>query len=304
MCPNIQQMSLISVESPVFTLWGNILDLPEHSLLKLEKVAFQTNTREDYDRGETRPFNQILFGLLQCSSLRELRASGVVGEYSYEKPLGMKFQHLQRLEITECTLPHENVDDALSVCESLRHLVCHWTFLWCQLSHQQIDFLPNLLQQQKSLETLCLTAKRAGFDSTSQTFITCSSLHRMTALKKAKLCNIFIPDKQCRLIALPAGAPEVPIAPELAPFLEHLTISYTMHYINPDEWRNSVFISLRSLADDCAHYLPHLRELVIQFEEGRVGSHDGDDQELVRKFDERGIRLSIVEELVNFTSRD
>jgi hypothetical protein len=97
--------------------------------------------------------------------------------------------------------------------------------------------------------------------------------------------------------AVPTRVRDVPIAPELPPLLEHLTISYTSQYVDLNTWRPSVLASLQQLADDCTNYLPRLRELVIQYEGGSVGLCCGDDEDLVRRFGERGVQLCVVEEL-------
>jgi hypothetical protein len=313
MCPNIQQMSVISAESPIFTFWGRLLDIvevdastylegnsrriPRQSLRKLQKLTFQTNVSETYMEQHTVDFNRIYLALLAGSPITELRASGVTGGLPYQVPPGSTFKTLQRVEITQCTLPIEDIDNVLSTCDSLRHFFCHWAFLWCHLSYQQTNLLPNLQRQHKTLETLCLMANRTGFDSTSESWVSCPSLSQMTTLKEAKLCNLFIPDKQCRKPALPTSALKVPIAPELPPSLEHLTISYTMQYIDLETWRLSVFASLQQLADDCTHYLPQLRELVIQYEGVEVGPYVDGDLGLIRRYGEKGVRFSVVEEL-------
>ncbi|KAF2446637.1 hypothetical protein P171DRAFT_430746 [Karstenula rhodostoma CBS 690.94] len=314
MCPNIQQMSVISIESPDFTFWRCLLDLPDegmwdqdrrnmqsvprHSLRKLQKLTLQTNVSEGYMRQHLVDLNRIYVALLGCSPLTELRASGVTGGLSYHIPSGLTFERLQRIEITECTLPFKDVDNLLSVCDNLRHFVCHWTFLWCQLSHEQVELLPNLQKHHKTMETLCLMASRAGFEYTSSdSWVSCPSLCQMATLKEAKLCNLFIPDKQCRITELPGGVPEFPIAPELPPSLENLTISYTMRYIDSDTWRTSDCTSLQRLAVDCTQHLPRLRDLVIQYEGGRVGLYGGDDEDLVRSFGEQGVRLRVVEKV-------
>jgi hypothetical protein len=305
-------MSIISVESPSFTFWGhlletteagassvqgNIREIPRQSLRKLQKLTFQTNVSETFMEHHTIDFNRIYLALLAGSPIMELRASGVSGCLPYHVPPGSTFKSLQRIEITECTLPFADVDNVLSTCDNLRHFVCHWSFLWCYLSHQQINLLPNLQRQHKTMETLCLMANRIGFDSTSESWVSCPSLSQMTALKEARLCNLFIPDKQCRMPAVPTRVRDVPIAPELPPLLEHLTISYTSQYVDLNTWRPSVLASLQQLADDCTNYLPRLRELVIQYEGGSVGLCCGDDEDLVRRFGERGVQLCVVEEL-------
>lgn len=313
MCPNIQQMSVISVESSNFTFWGHLLDplddseggedgrgllgAPKHILGKLQKLAFQTNVSQNYVAEHTVDFNRIFFKLLKFSPLTELRASGVTNSRIYSRPSGPTFESLQRIEVTQCSLPLKNVDNMLSACKNLRHFVCHWAFLWCHMSHQQVNLLPNLQKHHRTLETLGLMANRAGFDSTSESWVSCPSLCQMTTLKEAKLCNLFIPDKQCRKPALPAGIREFPIARELPPSLERLTISYTMHYIDPEIWGTSVCSSLQRLAADCTQYLPRLRDLIIQYEGGRVGIWGEGDEELVQSFGEKGVRLRIVENL-------
>ncbi|KAJ4302966.1 hypothetical protein N0V90_001857 [Kalmusia sp. IMI 367209] len=300
MCQNIQQISVISIESSNFTLWGHLL-LPclendrrlvvGHGLPKLKTFAFQINSKEEYDESDAPSLITILSSLLQCPSLTVLRASGVVGDRSRTIPFRGTFRNLQRFELTECTLSHQYVDKALIPCENLRHFVCHWSYLWCWISGSTVDLFPNLIRQRQTLETLWLVADKAGFDSTNQSDISCSSLRQLANLKEAKLCNLLIPDKHCRLSA---AAGILPIASELPPSLEHLTISYIMQWSNEMFFYPDVWDSLEQLANDCSRCLPRLKELVVHLEGDRT---IGGVKMLTDLFEEKGVRFQLVVEL-------
>ena len=56
-------------------------------------------------------------------------------------------------------------------------------------------------------------------------------------------------------------------------------------------------MSLLQLAEDCPRLLPRLKELVIQFEGGIVDFETGHDESLVARFAEKGIRLTVVDDI-------
>ncbi|KAL5394204.1 hypothetical protein PMIN04_008508 [Paraphaeosphaeria minitans] len=320
MCPNIAQMSVISIESNNFTFWNHVLDplddgqeekgggdlsgAPKHILCKLKKLTLQTNVSRVYRNEPSVEFDHIYSEILKFSPLVELRACGVAAMDDVEVfnpgissiPLGTTIESLQRIEITQCSLPLESVDKMLSACNSLRHFFCHWVHLRCEMSHRQVNLLPNLQRHRKSLQTLCLMGNLATFGSTTESWVSFPSLCQMTALKEAKLCNLFLPDSECRKRSL-SDNPTVPIAPELAPALEDLTISYNMYYLRPETWGSSVLARLQRLAADCTQYLPRLRDLTVQYEGGEISPWAGDDEDLVRRFGEKGIHLSIVKDV-------
>ncbi|KAL5375011.1 hypothetical protein DPSP01_011501 [Paraphaeosphaeria sporulosa] len=314
MCPNILQMSVISIESNNFTFWGHLLDpiddgqeeqdggnllgAPKQILRKLKKLTLQTNVSERYFNDHTIDFDRIYSELLKFSPLTELRASGVCVPYRpiSSIPSGTTMESLQRIEITQCTLPLESVDKLLSACNNIHHFFCHWAHLHCEMSKGPVILLPNLQRHNRSMETLCLMANVGIFRSTSGSWVSFPSLCQMTTLKEAKLCNLFIPDMECRKRS-PFDNPTVPIAPELTPSLEHLTISYNMPYINAEVWRDSVLEKMQRLAADCTQYLPRLQTLAIQYEEGVISLRAGDDEDLVRRFREKGVQLNIVKDL-------
>ncbi|KAF1974475.1 hypothetical protein BU23DRAFT_94079 [Bimuria novae-zelandiae CBS 107.79] len=301
--PNIRKISVVSLEIENCSLWERLLQfvpenghfplVPGHSLLKLERLTFQTNAKA----GDCIGFEEILCGLIELPLLTEIRALGATGRSVQVPHVGLTLKNLQRIELTECTLGHKVVNDVLIVCDNLRHFICHWSILWCEMSHETPDLLPNLLKHQQTLETLWLLADRADFWSNNATSPACFILHEMRSLKEAKICDSFIPYYRFGNIS-PMSVPRKSISQLLPSTIEHLTITYTMRYINSTASSFFAERALYRLADDCPHYLPHLRELVIQHESFEIPYSTQVEEEipLPLKFADKGVRFSVLEE--------
>lgn len=288
------------MESDLISLWQHLLSYrspetnaltlrPKHGLLKLSKFSFQINGRE----GECYSLIRILDTLLQCPSLTELRVLGAMGGHAAAITQGPTFKNLQRLEIYESGLSLRSLDAIISLCENLRHLICHWYFLWCSTAGQEIELLPNLSKHRDTLETLWLVADRAdieGFLDASQ-----FKLSQMSVLKEVNLCNFFIPDEHDRS-PHPPDQPAA-IAPELPPSVERLLISYTLECLRVGVWRRQVTESLLQLAEDCPRLLPCLKEVTVSFEGGILGIWGQANTPIVKAFAGKGVQLTIVGEI-------
>lgn len=242
MTPNVEHMSLHSIENKFYSLWGKLVQFaplevarfgdiyalaPRHGLLKLESLTLKM-----YANNERISLNAILHALVRCPLLTELRLAGASKLGFMPLPWTLTLKNLQFIKLTECNLAVEDVDDCLMACDDLRHFFCQWSSLRCQLPRQQVDLLPNL-RKQRNLETLSLLTVREEVSDTDKPFVSCSSIRELPSLKVAQLCNLFIPYNRWRYIPY-MGIQDTPIAQELPAALEHLSIFYTVKCTRED----------------------------------------------------------------------
>jgi len=215
-CPSIEQISVVSIESPSFTLWRHLLPiyrpyLPRvagHGFPNLKVIAVQTNIalktnsaqREFYGLGASllRSINTIISALSHSSSITKLCTSRMIGGVSEVE--GSLFKNVRRLELLECSKHGPSsveVDNILNKFEGLKHFACHFSgvpkFRPRSDDHNldSLDFLPNLRRHSGTLESLSLTVNVAVelFRVGSLSF---SSLAFMTALKEITITDLFV----------------------------------------------------------------------------------------------------------------
>lgn len=306
MCPNIQQMSVISVEFGDISLWTHLIPdsvqiqlgdecergpIAGHGLLKLKTFAFQSNAQTSYGRLVYPSLYDIFSSLVHCPSLDILHASGLVEGGAQDRRTLGTFKKLQRLELTECMLSISSVERTILSCKDLRHFVCHWSYLSWSPQTEIIEWFPDLVMMEETLETLWLLVGTLNLSSEfvpNRSFI---SLRRMTRLKELKLCDLFFPNMHGGH-PLAEGTPS--IAFELPPSLEHLTISYKMRWLDDWDWVEDLWHPLKLLADDCPAHLPSLRSIVCHIDD-TAGIWQG--EELIEMFKEVGVSLSFTDQL-------
>lgn len=307
MCPNILQMSVVSIETHESTLWKYLLDTLKPGqpgfaaevfqgstgqiLPKLRSLTLQTDMSQNYWGDLLADFSDVFSQLLARSPITELRACGVgvINPRSSIAPVGANFETLQRIELTHCRLGLDRVDALLSSCNNLRSFMCHWHYLSCEMFHQEIDLLPSLGRHSKSLEDLCLTMNLGAFDISRGAWVSSPNLCGMEALNEAELSNLFIPDRTLRKYTYGSGQP-ISIASGLPPSLEHLILSYNLDSGNA--WDDFPILDLQRLADDCPRYLPRLWDMTIDHGNRRItGPLVQVVEDLIRHFKENGVQL-------------
>lgn len=329
--PNIQQMSIASVETKEISLWNSLLQdryaeetrylentelelVSKTGLSKLGKLSVQINGL-GADNWGPELSTQIFYSLLGCPALTELCIRGTTSDLDPSIPLSGVYANLQRLELTECELGLQSLDEALSFCPGLRQLVCQWS----DASYRRLGFrkvlLPNLLKLHNTLEKLWLLGSLHGINVYYPEEGVNLNLSNMCKLKEAKLSNFFItnndpgPDH-------PAIVAVGSIASALPASLEHLTISYSTGNLSLFQFvqlGSSAWADLTLLAKECPLVLPCLKELIVHFDGQGEGEGEGEtdtlgdyfSNELVpQAFAEQGLSFSMVGELDILTMLD
>lgn len=304
LCPNIQQMCVVSIESNDISLWDHLVSVePFRGLTKLHTLAFQTNTKEEYAFSWKGPaFSRICTALSIIPSLHRMSVSGAVSLRDLNVPIRGTFENLHCVEIEESMVDLRDIDGLLNACNRLKTFKCHWAFLTLRLPHGYIDLLPSIVKHKDTLETLWLVPQLVDFSSMDPPKIHFSNLCHLTRLREAKLCNFFVPDRYT--FHSPVLFAEPRLAFLVPPSLEHLTIKYSCYWAHASTYTFHILSILWELVDDCTQRLPHLRELIIQSEEEYLNRSDSAPpivvdgiKALAGRLQEMGVHFSLVAEL-------
>jgi hypothetical protein len=300
--PNVEHLSVVSIETDEVSFWQYILPanstpwhgssstvVSSHGFQKLQTFCFQIHTEGFRSGPHATWLHRICSALTAVPLLTDLRASGVMGGYSTLPSFG-NFKRLQRFDITECVLTLDQVIQAWTACESLRHIVCEWAFLICG-SEAPSDLYAGLLRHSTTLETLHLDMREVRFDeSLTIPGQRLGTLQPFIALKSLCLCEATLLGNTLPLIGLPDDVlhPSItellPIGVERFAFLLYSNSSYE----NTD--RLDAALSSWNLFEDCERGLPKLREVTLKARQDLCAPH------ATRNFESLGICLNFLKE--------
>ncbi|KAH7087454.1 hypothetical protein FB567DRAFT_346086 [Paraphoma chrysanthemicola] len=162
--PNIQHLSVVSVEAPGVSFWetvlvnehnsGGRLLAADHGFAMLESLCLQIHTQgHDSHRSQT-VFSQICSATTGMPRLQDLRASGIIAD-GLPPALPGRLEKLVRLEITECMLEVNEIINLWAACDGLQHIVCVWAFLHTDTLSRS-DLYEALLRHRETLQSLHL----------------------------------------------------------------------------------------------------------------------------------------------------
>jgi hypothetical protein len=193
--PNLQHLSVVSLETTDVSLWGYLLPghcsltLDEknpagHGLTKLQTLCLQIHMAAYDSANVDISFHDICLAMTRVPLLSDFRASGVA---TSGQPLSHlesgSFKRLQRLEITECVLDFDEITDILTACEGLRHITCAWAYL-DETVIGPCKLYTGLLQHVETVESLHLDLHEVRFEySIPQTLELFGTLKLFTKLK-------------------------------------------------------------------------------------------------------------------------
>ncbi|KAF2246327.1 hypothetical protein BU26DRAFT_432360 [Trematosphaeria pertusa] len=309
--PNIQHVCVVSVESGDLSLWNYLIPPDEpthkdkkiagHGFPRLHTLVLQIHMKEDYGSAPSgASFSRMCCSLGSVPGLARLHASGVV---SSPPPVLIHgdFKSLRHIEITECTTVLDQVDQLLEACNDLEHFACQWAFLDCSIDCP-MDVLPGLLKHKETLVTLHLDLREVRFFSDLHHEIRFSSLPRLTAIREAKLDYTCLLDDY--IVYSNSAVPSKGLhrtAPILPASLEHLTMLLTFRWPHDDSEYVDHLLVLYQLVKDVADLLPRLREVVVQYKNGKDDEVASSASAWAERFNGLGIRFSLVKEADSLT---
>ena len=292
---NIEHVSVVSLETWEVSLWSQLVcnetpsPIADHGFPKLQTMCFQIQT-EDYGLSDGAAwFQRICDNLTKVPTLKLLRASGVVGSDMYH-PFTGTFKNLDTIEISECILDFEEVEQLTSACENLKHFSCQWAFLNCHVSDQPSDLFPGLLLHKNSLESLHLDLRESRHHPGSLASQSLGSFQDFGSLKSIAICEGTLLAARHSILDFPDQRLSQRIAELLPSNLEFLTLLLQSDHGYNDDFRVDEAVALWDLAEDCESMLPNLKEVQIKSVHVIAGPN------LTEQFRKVGIDLRFVTE--------
>jgi hypothetical protein len=266
---NTEHLSVVSLETWEVSLWSQLVynEMPspiaDHGFPKLQTMCIQIQT-EDYGLSDGAAwFQRICDDLTKVPTLKSLRASGVVGSDLYH-PFTGTFKNLDTIEISECILDFEEVEQLTSACENLKHFSCQWAFLNCHVSDQPSDLFPGLLIHKDRLESLHLDLRESRHHPGSLAPQSLGSFRNFGALKSIAICEGTLLATRQSILDFPDQHISQRIAELLPPNLVVLTLLLQSDHGYNDDFRVDEAVALWDLAEDCENLLPNLKEVQIR----------------------------------------
>jgi hypothetical protein len=292
---NTEHLSVVSLETSEVSLWSKLVHnevsslIAYHGFPKLQTLCLQIQTG-DYGLSDGAAwFQRICDDLTKVPTLRSLRASGVVGSDLYHSFTGM-FENLDTVEISECILDFEEVEQLTSACKNLKHFSCQWAFLNCHVSDQPSDLFPGLLLHKDSLETLHLDLRETRHHPESLAPQPLGSFREFHVLKSIVICESTLLTTRYSILDFPHQHLSQRIAELLPTHLEFLTLLLQSDHGYTNDFTVDEALALWALAEDCENLLPSLKEVNIKSGHVIAGPN------LTKEFKKVGVDLRFMEE--------
>ena len=204
------------------------------------------------------------------------------------RPLSGSYQHLQRLEITDCILDLEMVIQMWSACKGLRHIVWSCAFLDWE-GETLSDLYPALLSHCDTLETLHLDFHDASFDDDLVEPQCLGTLRPFTRLKSLTISENGFLGEPSPFAASDSSSPNPHIATLLPCELESFTLLLDTSKREAWNERMDDSVDMWNLVTDCNSSMLSLKDVKVRGDASlRRASR------LKRAFSEVGVRFQVI----------
>jgi hypothetical protein len=269
LAPNVQHLSVVSVETHYASFWKHILPerppalgLPGHGFKKLRTLCFQMHTEGRRNLGPV-SFDYICSAMMSLPLLVDFQASGAVTEDYF---FGMKgsSKQLQRLEITQCELNLGQMWSLLFACKGLRHVVCEWAFDIPADGVAPWVLLEGLLLHAETLQTLHVDMREIMFYSSSTPISNLlGDLRPFRKLESLTICETSLTGSGYILIEFPRRRTEHRIKEFLPDNLKTLTFLLDSGLHPEGKECLDEILALWHLLEDCKKRPTDLRKIMI-----------------------------------------
>jgi hypothetical protein len=297
--PNLQHVSVVSLETTDISLWKHILSEGMDTastkvvcvgLQSLRSLAFQIH-HQSSRHGARDWFHPILSAMASVPTLTDVRASGVASSLQPINLSRSRFCKLQRLNITECLLHFDEVIKIWTACENLRHITCVWAYLNCIVEGPS-DLYEALLQHRTTLETLHLDLRQVRFDDAFNLPQKLGTLRPFTALDTILLCETTLLGNIQPLIVFPDQL--LGVQSRISEFLPASVKSFALLLL-ADKWGMNgdcldASFSSWHFVDDCKRCYSQLKEVSVK----SVNILSAPD--VTTAFRETGIQFKLIKE--------
>jgi hypothetical protein len=290
---NTEHLSVVSLETLEVSLWSKLVqnEVPSliayHGFPKLQTICLQIQTSDCGLSDRAALFHRICDDLTKVPTLRLLRASGVVGSTLYRSFTGM-FENLDTMEIYDCILDFEEVEQLISACKELKHFTCQWVYLD---SGQPSDLFPKLLLHKDSLESLHIDLResrdRHEWALGPQPL---GSFQEFSVLKSIVMCEETLLATGHSILDFSDQHLSQQIAEFLPRNLESLTLLLHTDHGYHEDFKVDEAFALWDLAENCENLLPNLKEVHIKSRYVIAGPN------LTKQFRKVGVDLRFMEE--------
>jgi len=293
--PNIEHLSVVSLETSDVSFWRHVLGtklqstIATHGFPKLQTLCLQIQSGDYGLIDGSGWFRRITDALTTVPTLKTLRANGVVSSGDFS-PLPGRYKCLETIEISECILDFDQVVQLTSACENLKHFGCQWAFLNCNALVHPSDLFDGLSPHKDTLESLRLDVREARFQHGPFEMEPLGCLREFTALKSVTICGTTLLATNHSLLDFPDQQLPYRIAELLPPSLESLTLLMHSNHGYDDDFRIDEAFALWDLAEDCEEMLPKLKEVNIRSPHVLAGIN------LTEQFKEIGVSLNFLRE--------
>ncbi|KAF2715360.1 hypothetical protein K504DRAFT_446231 [Pleomassaria siparia CBS 279.74] len=267
--PNIQHLSLVSLETNEISIWRHFRYMPHarvlaHGFSKLQIMCIQIQTSNTGFEDDFACFRYIAHGLATVPALHTLKVSGVVTSRASQETTTLpgKFEFLETVEISDCMLDFDEVIQFTSGCKELKYFKCHWAYI------NAGDFPPSylcrgLLPHKHNLESLHLDMRDAGHRTGHSAVESLGCLREFTSLRSITMCGAALFAATLSQLVLQSSPLLRQLAELLPSSIENLTLLLKINKHDMEVFSVHLGVWLVKFTEDCAAKLPNLKNLSI-----------------------------------------